>query len=141
MARTNVSDLMLTEDGDLFVDVKTNDLAVVQKQSYIAQTARNLIKITDPEWIDYQIEDIGANLEDLIGQPNTQETAIEGIQRIVGVLTMGGLLTTDEIYVKPVPVSRQYIAFYVFIKIPDVAQPLGFEVLFNLATGVEIRKV
>lgn len=141
MARTDAIDLMFTEDGDLAIDIKTNELATVQKQGYIAQSARNRIKITDPEWIDYEINQIGANLEDLLGMPNTQETAIEGIERIVSVLTRDGLISTEEVYVRPVPVGKYVVAFFVFIKIPDVPESLGFEVLFNLHTGLTIRKV
>lgn len=141
MARKDTIDLELTPDGDLVLDRKTNDVAVVHKQNYIAQSARIRIQVTDPEWQDYQVNQIGANLEDLIGLPNTQETAIEGIERIVYTLTKDGLLDTEEVYIKPVPVSKYVIAFYVFIKIPEVPESLGFEVLFNLATGLAIRSV
>lgn len=141
MARKDTIDLELTPDGDLVLDSKTNDIAVVHKQHYIAQSARIRIQVTDPEWKDYQVDQIGANLEDLIGLPNTQETAIEGIERIIYTLTKDGLLDTEEIYIKPVPVSKYVIAFYVFIKIPEVPESIGFEVLFNLATGLAIRSV
>lgn len=142
MARYDGTDLKLTPDGDLAIE--RGDLATVTKQQYIAQSARNRIKITDPEWVDYQIDAIGANLEDLIGLPNSPETASLGVEKIGDCLTKDGLLDTDDIYVRPVPVSRSVLVFYVFIRIPVNEfedETLGFEVLFNLETGLTIRSV
>jgi hypothetical protein len=140
MAKYSGMDLKLTADGDLVIG--SGDLAIVQKQEYIAQSARNRIRIADPEWIDYQIDEIGANLEDLNGLPNNPETASLGVQKIGTCLTKDGLLDVKDVYIRPVPVSRSIIAFYVFIRIPGAdAGTLGFEVLFNLETGLTIRSV
>lgn len=139
MARLDKMDLKLTEDGDLVIEER--DLATVIKQDFISQSARTRIKVSDPEWYDHQMESIGANLEDLIGMPNSPETAELGVERIGEALTRGGLLDSEDIYIRPVPVSRYYIVFYTFIRTTENGEPLGFEVLFNLQSGLELRSV
>jgi hypothetical protein len=142
MGKYNGTDLRLTPDGDLAIE--RGDLSTVTKQEYISQSARNRIRIADPEWIDYQIDEIGANLEDLIGLPNNPETASMGVDKIGRCLTRDGLLDSDDIYIRPVPISRTVMIFYVFIKIPVSefeSGTLGFEVLFNLENGLTIRSV
>lgn len=137
MARYDGTDLRLTEDGDLVIE--RGDLSTVTKQEFVKQTARNRIKTSDPDWYDYIIDEIGANLEDLLGRPNNPETARLGIEKIGEALTKDGLVDTDDIYIKPVPVGRYVIGFFIFIRVDDVGQPLFFEVLFNLDTGLTVR--
>lgn len=139
MARLDVSDLKLTPEGDLVMD--SVGLETVEKQEYISQSARIRVKISDPEWFDLTVKDIGANLEDLLGLPNSPETAELGVNKIGEALTKDGLLDADDIYIRPVPVGRYYIAFYLFISTTEDGEPQGFEILFNLETGLEIGSV
>lgn len=139
MANLDVIDLELTPDGDL--TIHDGDLGIVQKQEYIAQSVRNRVKISDPEWYDTMIQNIGANLEDLIGLPNNQETAEKGVVQIGDALTRDGLLDSEDIYIRPVPVSRYFIVFYLFVRTTEEGEPLGFELLFNLESGLMIGEV
>lgn len=137
MARYDGTDLRLTEDGDLVIE--RGDLSTVTKQEFVSQTARNRLKTSDPDWFDHVVDHIGANLEDLLGMPNNPDTARLGIDKIGEVLTKDGLIDTDDLYIKPVPVGRYVIGFFVFIRVDDVGKPLFFEVLFNLDTGLTLR--
>ena len=137
MARYNGTDLRLSEDGDLVSE--RGDLSIVTKQEYITQSARNRIKTSDPDWFDHQIKEIGANLEDLLGMPNNPETAAAGIEKIGMALTKDGLIDREDIYIRPVPVGRYVIGFFVFVRTSHTGKPLQFEVLFNLETGLTIR--
>jgi hypothetical protein len=139
MAKYDKVDLKLTEDGDLVIE--KGDLALVRKQEFINQSARNRVKTNDPEWPDYQGIAIGANFEDLRGKPNTIETAREGVEKLTDCLTRDGLIDPEDLYIQPVPIDRKTIVFFVFINSPYEAEPTGFQVKLNLDTGVAIRGV
>lgn len=138
MARYDESDLMFSIDGDLVIS-DTGDLSLVNKNEYIEQSARHRVRTSDPDWFDPNMQDIGANLEDLIGMPNNPETARLAIERVTDSLTGGGLIDKQDIYIRPVPVSRYIIALFLFIQTPFEGKPIGFHITFNLETGVTVR--
>ncbi|MNP59468.1 hypothetical protein D3C76_1544660 [compost metagenome] len=80
-------------------------------------------------------------MEDMRGKPNTVETAREGVAKIQNALTRDGLIDTDDLYIKPVPIDRKTIVFFVFINSPYNADPVGFEVTLSLDAGVSIRGI
>jgi hypothetical protein len=137
MARYDGVDLKLSEDGDLVFE--HGDIALVRKQEFVAQSSRNRIKTSDPDWYDYKIDNIGANLEDLLGMPNNPDTARLGIDKIREALTSDGLIDGEDVYIRPVPIGRYVIGFFVFIRTEYDGQPLQFEILLNLESGVIIK--
>lgn len=139
MAKYDKVDLGLSEDGDLILS--DGDFLLAQNQGYVIQSVRNRIRTSDPEWIDYIETDIGANMEDLRGLPNTPETAQLGAQAIGKALTRDGLIDGEDIYIKPTPISKDVLIFFVFINLENNGQPIGFEVSLNLHSGIEIRSV
>lgn len=130
---------MLSEDGDLVI--ANGDFAVVKKQEFLNQSARNRIRTNDPEWPDYVESAVGANLEDLRGKPNTVETAREGVALITDALTRDGLIDTDDLYIRPIPIDRKTLVFFVFINTEENGEPVGFEVTLSLDAGVSIRGI
>lgn len=138
MARYDESDLMFSVDGDLVI-TERGDFALVNKNPYVEQSARHRIRTSDPDWFDPDTTEIGANLEDLIGMPNNRETALLSIERITNCLTQHGLIDKQDIYIRPVPLSRYIIALFVFIQTPHDGESIGFQITFNLETGVTIR--
>lgn len=137
MAR-NLVDLAWSEEGDLVLG-KGNDFAVVTNAPYEAQIARIRLMVTDPEWQDFQANEIGANMEDLLGLPNTPETARMGIRQITECLTRDGLFQEEQIFIKPIPTSKYIIQFFVFIYSEYASEPIGFQLSFNLESGVMVR--
>jgi hypothetical protein len=140
MARYDDSDLMFTDDGDIVINER-GDFALVNKNEYVEQTSRDLLRTSDPDWQDYDVNitEIGANMEDLIGMPNNPDTAKMGIDRISAALTRYSLVNREDIFIKPVPLSRYIIMFFVFIKTPHEETPIGFQISFNLESGVTVR--
>lgn len=138
MARYDESDLMFSEEGDLVITDR-GDFSLVNKNPYVEQSARHRVRTSDPDWYDPDTNEIGANLEDLIGFPNNPDTARQGIDRISDSLTKGGLIDRQDILIKPVPISRYMIAFFVFIQTPHEGTSIGFQIMFNLETGVTVR--
>lgn len=141
MAKYDLVDLKLSADGDLVIE--KGDLATVTKQEFVNQSARNRMRVSDPEWRDYEDLAIGANLEDLRGKPNTREVANDGANRIMAALTHDGLLDPEDVYVRPMPDpnNRRTIIYFVFVNSPENSEPTGFQVSFNLDAGVTISGV
>lgn len=133
----NETDLRITPDGDLIV--KDNDLATIEGFEAAAQNVYCRLMSSDPEWY---MEQIGANLEDLLGKPNTRETATEGEDMIKDVLTSDGLVSYEDLYVQAVPLDKSTLVFYVYFK-PDGydGEAIGYEVELNLSIGAKLRRV
>jgi hypothetical protein len=60
--------------------------------------------------------DIGADLNSLIGEPNTRETASNGELRIINSLTKDGRVAASDLLVKAVPISLYNLVYYVFVR-------------------------
>jgi len=136
MGKYDETDLRITEDGDLVIE--NGDLALVSGPEATAQNVMCRLKSADPEWY---LEQIGANLEDLLGMPNTPETAAYGEELIRRALFADDLISPEDLYVQAVPIDRQTLLFFVFFKPPNATEPLGFEVQVNLSAGATIRRM
>ena len=130
-------DLKLSSHGDLVLIDK--DLGTVKELEFIKQQVWYRLSGSAPSAAFDA--DIFANLEDLLGLPNDAGTAAEGIDRIEKALTWGEFLSSDDIYIRAVPLSRDQVSFFVFVSSLHTNTPLGFEVELNLAAGVTFREV
>lgn len=139
MSKYDRVDLGLTPDGDL--DFEKGDFKLVRNQEYLAQSIRNRAQTSDPDWYDPFVEAIGSNLEDLRGLPNTEETAMRGVELIGGCISRDGLVEPEDIYIQPTPYDRNTIAFFVFVNSPFDTDPIGFEIRYNLRNGMMVRGV
>ncbi len=140
MSRYEGSDLRFSDEGDLVI-TSDGDFDLVHKKEFIEQSSRHRMRTSDPDWFDYDVSDIGANLEDLIGWPNNPDTAREGISRIMSCLTKDGLISHDDIYIRPVPIEKYVLVFFIFIDIEQGESPITFNIMFNLETGIVVRSV
>lgn len=137
MSRYNRTDLKLTPDGDLALTA-SGDLAVVDRLAYqVQQTICRVKSIT----VDWLYDHIGADLEDLLGWENTRATADELRSRVTKALTSDGFLNADEVYIEVVPVDRGKLVAFLFINSPYAAEPQGFEIELDLASGATIRAI
>lgn len=133
----NESDLRITLDGDLVI--KDGDFDLVHEFEAAAQNVFCRLKSSDPEWFQ---EIICANLEDLLGKPNTKETATQGEDLIKDALMKDGLVGYEDLYVQAIPLDKFSLVFYVYFK-PDEYEgdPIGYEVELNLSIGAQVRRV
>ena len=136
MSKTTESDLFLTEDGDLAE--QDGDFALVHNAEATAQNVRCRLKSSDPEWY---MEAICANLEDLLGRENSEETGRLGEELIIKALTADDLISIPDLYVQAVPVDKATIVFFVYFKTDNASAPIGYEVSVNLSANVTIRRV
>ncbi|MGG0255018.1 hypothetical protein ABEY61_07485 [Bacillus toyonensis] len=102
--------------------------------SYLSekQVILNRLRTDNPDWFIHR--EIGADLSELIGLPNTRETGDLGKSLIEKSLTGDKFLLPGNLNVRPVPVNSSEILFYITVrrKIADLVIP----VLFNLEHGL-----
>lgn len=136
MGRYTETDIRITEDGDLVIE--DGDFALVSDAEATGQNLMCRLKSSDPEWFQ---ESICANLEDLLGLPNNQETGEKGEGLIRKALTTDDLISIEDLYVQAVPINKSTMVFYVYFKAGEEDTTLGYEIELNLSAGAKIRRV
>lgn len=129
-------DLYLTEAGDLAV-TSNGDLALTETVwRDLSQQAYLRIMTQTDDFILYP--SLGADLEALIGMPQSAETAEVGKQLIISALNREGRFIGLPIEVKAVPISFQSIRFDIYITygsrtqmILSIEQDLGIQAQYT----------
>lgn len=138
MGRIDEYDIELTDDGDLNLDFFSKEFIVISENDYISQQVKIRVKTVNSDWF---FDDLGADMEQLLGQPNTKGTAEKGISLIRNCLTYDSFLANDDIYIKPIPTDVDNVSFFLFVKTPFTEKPLSFEIAVALSAGVNITEV
>lgn len=159
-------DWRLTEDGDLalgspafnefdqliYVDmagnVSTESTAgelvrdIPYAVSYMSekQVVMNRLRTDNPDW--YLHDEIGADLSELIGLPNTRATGNLGVTLILHSLCNDGFLNPEDLRIRPVPISSSEILFHITLNRPvgEVVIPVLFNLEHGLLTEYTIKK-
>ncbi len=107
------SDAYLSLEGDLMLD-SSGDIALVDTPwRAMSQQAYIRLKTTIGDYLLYP--GLGADLERLIGMPNTPETGEYGKNLIMSALKRESVLSSYGIDIKAIPVSYQSISFQIYI--------------------------
>lgn len=114
-------------EGELIRDIPLQVSYLSEKQ-----VINNRLRTDNPDWFLHS--EIGADLSDLVGLPNTRETGQLGKELIEKSLTSDGFIALRDLSVRPVPISSREILFYVTVK--RNAGDLVMPVLFNLEHGL-----
>lgn len=93
----------------------------------------NRLKTDAPDWFHHPV--MGGNMSDLIGEPNTRETAERGTANIIAALTYRNLFNPTEVHVRPVPIGPEEILFVITISRVQ-QQSYRLPLVFNLSHGV-----
>jgi len=152
-------DWRMTEDGDLimgspktdeegrllYIDIfgdKTTDAGrgtlVRDIPLHVAENAeeqviRNRMKTDAPDWFLHP--ELGSNLSELIGEPNTRATGDKGVSLIRHTLTYDGFVAENNLSVRAVPVDAITIIFYIEVK-SDLEIEVYYPLVFNLEHGI-----
>lgn len=110
------------------------DLAYTRGKDAVQQIVMNRLKTEAPDW--YHHPSMGGNLTDLIGEQNTKETAMLGVNYIMDALTYGGLFSASQVGIRPVPVNAEEILFSITIQL-DGNEPYRLPLVFNLNHGLK----
>lgn len=127
-----MSDLYFSQNGDLAISAD-GDLAMVSDpwRSH-SQQAYIRLKTAIGDYLLYP--GLGADLQRLIGQPQTEATGELGRSLVMQALTKDSVLSSFPIDVKAIPVAYQSIRFDVYLTagnrtelVLSVLQDLGTE--------------
>lgn len=121
-------------EGELIRDIPL-------RHSYLSevQVVLNRLRTDDPDWQLHP--NIGANLSDLIGKPNTRETGDEGCRLIVDCLTKEGFIKESELDVRAIPYSRSEIIFRIVLtrKAGEIVLPILYNLEHGILTEYEVK--
>lgn len=122
-------------DGELIRDIPLQVSYMSDKQVIL-----NRLKTDNPDWLIHP--EIGADLVELVGEPNTRETALKGVELIRNSLCNDGFLDWDDVEVKPVPISPSEILFYLKITFRSevMVLPILYDIEHGLMTQYEVEK-
>ena len=128
----SLKDFELSTDGDLIIS--ESDLSVVEDTGFYIQLASNRIKSISKDWFK---DNIGSDLEEVLGMPNTQDNAKIGEDKIRQALIFDNTFTEENVRIKSYPTSKNSIGFEVSI----TKHPFGsffLRVSLDLVKGIMI---
>jgi hypothetical protein len=128
-------DFKLTELGDLEKDSLTNNLGLVFGNSERLQKAYCRIKSISHNWF---VDQLGADLEEIIGMPMNESSISLGEDKIYNVLMKDELFTLEEIYVETFKTSFTAIEIYVYLRDTNLVSCSVIKVDLDLVKGVSI---
>jgi len=112
-----MADLYFSEDGDIKISVN-GDIAITQTAS--RDVAQQIYMRVMTELGDFVIyPNLGAQLDQLIGLPQTAKTGQFGEQIILEALRRDGRLRGRPMSIKAVPVGSQTIRFDIYTMIEN----------------------
>lgn len=127
------TDIGIDKDGDLILT--DGDFKEVTGYDFYKQCATNRIKSIQKDW---HTDHIGADLEEILGMPNTQDVAEYGSTKILTSLVFDGLFDAEWIKISPKPLNKMTIAYDITIRIPGFIDHIKIEVSLDLTKGISI---
>ncbi|MFE7817778.1 hypothetical protein COJ01_16985 [Priestia megaterium] len=123
-----------SSEGELIRDIPLQVSYLSEKQVII-----NRLRTDNPDWLLHP--EIGANLSDLVGLPNTRATGEKGRELIENSLTSDGFINISDLTVRPVPISSSEILFHITVKrnTTDLVMPVLFDLSHGLLTEYEVN--
>lgn len=111
-------DLYWTLDGDFALgeagDLKDTSYDVFRS---MWQEIRTRCRSSFKDWAFHPR--LGANLDELLGQPNNRTTAEEGRTRLVSALIQGGFLPRQAIRIRYLPIGRHRLLYDITVTVSD----------------------
>ena len=133
-------DFGFSPDGEIIVDTDTHDIYKSQEDELKIQLSYNRIKSISKNWF---IDEVGADLEEIIGKACNETTAEYGKLKIIDVLTFDGLWDDSDIFIKSEIKNKINITYNIFLKLrqSDTEEVYSYEIdaELDLVKGVHIR--
>jgi hypothetical protein len=114
--------------------VSIRDIGLIRSKQSVQQLIYNRLKTDNPEW--YHHQQIGANLSDLIGEPNTRETADKGVEYISASLRYKGFLEPGQFSTRAIPVGPNEIMFLLTVVLEN-EEEFRLPLVFDLHRGLK----
>lgn len=133
-------DFGFSPDGEIIIDSDTHDIYKSKNDELKIQLSYNRIKSISKNWF---IDEVGADLEEIIGKACNETTAEYGKLKIIDVLTFDGLWDDSDIFIKSEIKNNINITYNIFLKLrqSDTEEVYSYEIdaELDLVKGVHIR--
>jgi hypothetical protein len=128
-------DFGITDNGELIFDGPAKSIEKCKDDGLIRQTSLCRIKSVVGDWYN---TNIGANLEQFLGEYCDQQTATEITSAIEGALCNDGFLIKSELFFVP-KVEDNSISVLVFINSRLGNKPSMINVTIDIVGGVKVQ--
>lgn len=133
-------DFAITTEGELIIDEENHDIVKSLDDDLRIQLAYNRIKSISKNWF---VDEVGADMEELIGRPCTEDMAEYGKQKIINVLLVDNLWNKDDIFIKAEIKDNVHIIYSVYLKLfqSETEDTISYEITveLDLVKGVFIK--
>lgn len=133
-------DFGFTSEGEIIIDTSNHDILPTIDNDLRIQLAYNRIKSISHNWF---VDEIGADLEELIGRPCTKDIAEYGKTKMLQVLTVDDLWDKNDIFIKAEIKNNTNITYGIYLKIyqSETEDTYSHEIIaeLDLIKGVFIR--
>ena len=133
-------DFGITSEGEIVVNTESHDIMKTVDNDLKIQLAYNRIKSISHNWF---VDEVGADLEELIGKPCTEDIAEYGKTKIMNVLIFDDLWSDSDIFIKSEIKNNTNIIYNVFLKMyqSETEDTYSHEITveLDLIKGVFIR--
>lgn len=133
-------DFAITTEGELIIDEENHDIVKSLDDDLRIQLAYNRIKSISKNWF---VDEVGADMEELIGRPCTEDMAEYGKQKIINVLLIDDLWNKDDIFIKADIKDNVHIIYSVYLKLfqSETEDTISYEITveLDLVKGVFIK--
>ena len=133
-------DFAITTEGELIINEENHDIVKSLDDDLRIQLAYNRIKSISKNWF---VDEVGADMEELIGRPCTEDMAEYGKQKIINVLLIDDLWNKDDIFVKAEIKDNVHIIYSVYLKLfqSETEDTISYEITveLDLVKGVFIK--
>lgn len=133
-------DFAITTEGELIIDEENHDIVKSLDDDLRIQLAYNRIKSISKNWF---VDEVGADMEELIGKPCTEDIAEYGKQKIINVLLIDDLWNKDDIFIKTEIKDNVHIIYSVYLKLfqSETEDTISYEITveLDLVKGVFIK--
>ena len=133
-------DFAITTEGELIIDEENHDIVKSLDDDLRIQLAYNRIKSISKNWF---VDEVGADMEELIGRPCTEDMAEYGKQKIINVLLIDNLWNKDDIFIKAEIKYNVPIIYSVYLKLfqSETEDTISYEITveLDLVKGVFIK--
>lgn len=133
-------DFAITTEGELIIDEENHDIVKSLDDDLRIQLAYNRIKSISKNWF---VDEVGADMEELIGKPCTEDIAEYGKQKIINVLLIDDLWNKDDIFIKAEIKDNVHIIYSVYLKLfqSETEDTISYEIIveLDLVKGVFIK--
>ena len=133
-------DFAITTEGELIIDEENHDIVKSLDDDLRIQLAYNRIKSISKNWF---VDEVGADMEELIGRPCTEDIAEYGKQKIINVLLIDDLWNKDDIFIKAEVKDNVHIIYSVYLKLfqSETEDTISYEITveLDLVKGVFIK--